>query len=177
MKGESWLNSFTAFASDEKENKMEKKFRASVPRRMYFSHETKGTSQCPKCGAALEQEHHTYLFGVVNDQGSIDELVVGNKYGHFCPNCPVVVLDFEGFLEVAKISLGRVPREISFSVIGMVDLEAVPENKRHLPFDDENNPLPLVPFLHAEGERLAARKKARLADKRKRQRQHRRKKG
>jgi hypothetical protein len=145
---------------------------------MYFSHDFKtGTSQCPQCGAALEPEYHTYLFGVGNEEGGMDEFVVGNDYGHFCPSCPVVVLDFEGFLQVGHTCLGYKPAELAFAVIGMVDLDAVPKDKRHLPFDDEDNPIPLVPFLDPQRERMADRRKARLADKRKRQRERRRKKG
>ena len=33
-----------------------------------------------------------------------------------------------------------------FCVEGIVDLDAVPEHKRHLPIGDENNPLTLIEF-------------------------------
>jgi hypothetical protein len=32
---------------------------------------------------------------------------------------------------------------------GIVDLEAVPEDKRHLPLGDEDNPMPLIEFKSA----------------------------
>ena len=33
-----------------------------------------------------------------------------------------------------------------FCVEGIVDLDAIPEHKRHLPIGDENNPMPLIEF-------------------------------
>jgi hypothetical protein len=32
--------------------------------------------------------------------------------------------------------------------MGIVDLEAVPEEKKDIPFDEEDNPLPLVEFTN-----------------------------
>jgi hypothetical protein len=41
-----------------------------------------------------------------------------------------------------------------FAVLGLVDLEAIPDDKKHLSLGDEGNPIPLVQFLNT-GKRTA----------------------
>ena len=49
------------------------------------------------------------------------------------------------FEDIAEISAGG--PVMAYTVFGLVDLDAVPEEKSHLPFDEEDNPIPLVRFL------------------------------
>jgi hypothetical protein len=96
----------------------------------------------------LEHEGHTYVMAV-RQRGQIHPLVVGNDGGYFCGRCPVVVLDHKTFSDLAALGIGiRSANDIQFVVLGMVDLAAVPQEKRHLPFDDKSNPLPLVKFTN-----------------------------
>ncbi len=133
------------------------KFDVSKPRRMYWSDEVENPDRCPKCFAKLEEGSHTYLM-VIAHSGTIDSFHVGGGGGYFCAHCPVVVLarpTFDLFAEVAM----RSSKRFKYDVLGIVDLDAVPEEKRHLPFDEENNPLPLVPFLeHASQIRYAIKR-------------------
>jgi len=41
----------------------------------------------------------------------------------------------------------RRSRSVEFAVLGIVDLDAVPEEKAHLSLGDDDNPIPLVAFL------------------------------
>jgi hypothetical protein len=42
-----------------------------------------------------------------------------------------------------------VPRKMFWSVVvlGFVNMDAVPEDKRHLPLGEDDNPIPIVEFL------------------------------
>ena len=113
---------------------------------MYWSDNAHGTKRCPDCRTALVPKSHTYLM-VVRHGESIDSRIVGSVGGHFCTACPVVVLDRARFDDYAATS--RAARTVSnYLVLGLVDLSAVPEDKRCLPFDEINNPLPLVMFTN-----------------------------
>ena len=83
--------------------------------------------------------------------------IISNDGGWFCPTCPVVVLDYEDFLEgvlAAGASQGTV-----FTVAGIVDWEAIPEEKSDEPIGEEDNPIPLVEFLNVEKERGSSPKR------------------
>jgi hypothetical protein len=113
---------------------------------MYMSTRVGGHARCPECKGPLERDSHVYVLGA--RRGGRDQLLaVGNDGGHFCKNCPVVVLDDDAFGAMAAIGMGS-PRALEFLVMGIVDLDAVPKEKKHLPFDDKRNPIPLVKFTN-----------------------------
>ncbi len=117
-------------------------FKASIPRRMYRSENLEQSGVCPECGALLAQEMHSFL-AVAETKMGTDEFIIGD-YGYFCPVCPLVVLNLEKFAE--SLSLACDPR--AFTITGIVDLDAVPEDKEHLIVGDDDNPIPLVEFLN-----------------------------
>ena len=129
-----------------------KKFDASVPRRMFWSDKLVNKKKCPLCHSVLEDEHHTYAMAV-RSGGETTPLITGNDAGSFCPECPVVVLDRKGFERVVEgIAEERpdwgISGAVRFVVLGIVNMEAVPEDKRHLPLGGDDNPIPIVEFLH-----------------------------
>ena len=124
---------------------------ASLPRRMYWSTEVGGTSTCPECRGRLDQEMHSYVLGVQQD-GKTSVSVVGNDGGHFCRNCPVVVLDQHEFSEFSRLAVRNVNGG-QFAVLGLVDLDAVPEEKRNRRFAEPDNPIPLVKFTNLSDSR------------------------
>ncbi|MCK5277181.1 MAG: SEC-C domain-containing protein [Cyclobacteriaceae bacterium] len=65
---------------------------------------------------------------------------------HFCKTCPVVVFDSD-LVEQAAIVGIREDKKLRYAIEGIVDLEAIPENKRHLEIGIDENPVPLVHFL------------------------------
>jgi hypothetical protein len=91
---------------------------------------------------------HSYLMAT-RRAGKVDLFMVGNDGGHFCGNCPVVVLDHDEFEQFAFIALSEDVRA-DFTVMGIVDLDAVPEDKRDVPFGDDTNPIPLVKFTNID---------------------------
>jgi hypothetical protein len=128
-----------------------KKFDASIPRRMFWSDKLVNRKKCPLCHSALENEYHTYGIAVVSGKETTT-LITGNDAGSFCPVCPVVVLDRKGFEQVMEDIVEERPDwgmsgSLRYIVIGLVDTDAVPEDKRHLPLGSEDNPILVVEFL------------------------------
>lgn len=127
----------------------EQKFPASLPRKMYWSDEVGGHASCPDCGGLLEAERYTYVMAT-RQREEMDFHMAGNNAGWFCGNCPVVVLDRNEFERSVVVGVGTTP-EVQYVVLGIVDLDAVPADKRHLPFNDDTNPLPIVKFTNLPG--------------------------
>src|SRR5262245_10479634 len=128
-----------------------KKFDASVPRRMFWSDKLVNKKKCPLCHSRLENEYHHYIMAIQSGK-EITTLATGNDSGAFCSECPVVVLDRKGFELVTERIVKESPDweisgGVSFVVIGIVNMDAVPEDKRHLPLGGDDNPIPLVEFL------------------------------
>ena len=142
------------------------RFPASVPRRMYWSDAVGGCSSCPDCRGILESEHHTYLM-VTRRAGDLDANLVGNTAGYFCANCPVVVLDRDEFERFVLLAAGEVGG-VDYAVVGIVDLDAVPLDKRSCPFDDEANPVPLVEFTNLGKKMTSASSRPRRRSRKKR---------
>ena len=123
---------------------MMSKYDASVPRRRYWSIEIESSHLCPECRSPLEQDHQTYLMFVKRVMEA-DPYLTSNNGGWFCPNCPVVVLDHDEFIDAVLAASGTKARR--FVVVGVVDWKAIPEEKKHLPLGDDDNPIPIVEFL------------------------------
>lgn len=122
------------------------KFSASTPRKMHWAEDAGGCSRCPECGSELESEHHSYVVEV-RHQGGTRTLMMGTDAGHFCENCPTVVLDGDEVGRMVGIGMDT-GKESQFAVLGLVDLDAVPEGKENVPFGSKDNPVPLVEFTN-----------------------------
>ncbi|MBF0451301.1 MAG: hypothetical protein HQK75_11405 [Candidatus Magnetomorum sp.] len=133
----------------------EKKFDASIPRRMYWNNSISSPDKCPECSTSLEAEYHSYLL-LTKERNDIVSFVVGNDGGNFCSQCPVVVLDHEIFSEMALT--GAVSENAVFMVTGIINLKAIPEDKRHVPIGEDDNPIPLVEFLTNKKKRYPKRR-------------------
>ncbi len=121
-----------------------KKFDPSIPRRMFWSKDVGGKSRCPRCSTILENEHHMFLMATRRAH-DIETFLVGNDAGYFCMKCPTIVIDGDSFADFARISIGG-DTDFEFSVLGLVDLGAVPKDKGSLPLGGDDNPIPLVQF-------------------------------
>jgi hypothetical protein len=121
-----------------------KKFPANVPRKMFWSSRVDGKSICPDCGTVLINEYHIYVMAI-RKLGQIDPYLVGNTGGYFCERCPVVVLDNEAFDKSANMLI-KGNDVAQCTVLGLVDLEAIPKENSDLPLGGDGNPIPLVEF-------------------------------
>jgi hypothetical protein len=123
-----------------------KKHPESIPRNMFWSSDVGGISRCPECKGSLENEHHTYVFATREGE-EIDTFIVGSKCGYFCQHCPIVVLDYDSAAEVLSFAYGS-PGTFEFLAMGIVDLEAIPNNRQHMELGTDENPVPLVEFTN-----------------------------
>lgn len=118
---------------------------------MHWSDEIGGHTICPDCGGRLESEHHAYML-VTRRAGDMGFHIVGNTAGNFCEECPLVVLNREKFESFAALA-ARPKGGAEYIVMGIVDLDGVPEDEKGLPFDDDTNPVPLVEFTNVGGKK------------------------
>ena len=122
----------------------EEKVDLSLHRRKYYSNDI-GLTNCPECGAKLKQKDCTIILVVKSDSDE-GEFLTNLSGSHFCVNCPVVVFDNKKIEQAALAGIGN-NEDFQYLIEGIVDLEAIPKEKRHMEIGTEENPTPLVSFL------------------------------
>ncbi|MDO8953217.1 MAG: SEC-C metal-binding domain-containing protein [Draconibacterium sp.] len=116
----------------------------STPRRKYLSKEF-GLSICPECGSGLTEEYSSILLRVKSDSDE-GEFMTSLSGSHFCNNCPVVVFDSDKVELAARVGI-RGDQNLRYAIAGLIDLDAIPKDKKHLAVGCDENPIPLVQFL------------------------------
>jgi hypothetical protein len=116
----------------------------SISRRKYYSDEYDLTS-CPECGSGLIQKSFPILLYARSDSDE-GEFITNLSGSHFCKKCPVVVFDTYKVEKAAKLGI-RAGKNIEYAITGFIDMDSIPENKRHLEMGTEENPIPLIDFL------------------------------
>jgi hypothetical protein len=107
---------------------------------------------CLNCGAAMKQEFATFMIATRQGKRIADSFVLGGDFGWFCPACPTIVINGDRVSEMLGIGKQGWNIGSEWAPLGLVDLDAVPETKRHLPLGTDDNPYPLVEFIHPDGE-------------------------
>jgi len=113
-------------------------------RRSYYSDEC-NLKICPECEAGMIEENCTILLCAKSDSDEA-EFMTNLSGGHFCEKCPVVVFDNDKVEKAARYGLRGV-RSLQYFIEGIIDLDSIPDNKKHMEIGCEENPVPLVPFL------------------------------
>lgn len=116
----------------------------SIPRRKYHSADFNLTT-CPECGSKLIKQNSTILLYVKSDSDE-GEFMTSLSGSHFCKKCPVVVFDTNKVEQAAMLGI-RGGKNLEYSIAGIIDLDSIPDNKKHLEIGSEENPVPLVHFL------------------------------
>jgi len=138
----------------------------AIPRECIYQQFEGHPGPCPRCGGRLQSHPATYLVATRRGKKSTDSFLVGGDPGWFCARCPTVVINPE---EMSGYLLHRLPHwdvSTEFVVLGIVDLDAIPEEKRDLPLGDDDNPIPLVEFTNVSQEMAGGRpgRRSRAAD-------------
>ncbi len=94
---------------------------------------------------------------MVQGKGDFQPLIVGNNDGYFCVRCPIVVLDFEAFAESA-LAGSPSKRSVEFTVLGIIDIDAIPKEKEDVLIGDDDNPIPLVEFTNLHDKSISKRR-------------------
>jgi hypothetical protein len=118
----------------------------TIPRECVYQQFEKHPDPCPRCGSPLQSLHATYLVATRRGKKSTDSFLISNDRGWFCPRCPTVVINPEEVSEYLVHSLPHWDAGSEFALLGIVDLDSVPEEKRNVPLGDDDNPVPLVEF-------------------------------
>jgi len=115
----------------------------TIERRRYYSDEIDGI-KCPECNEALTAKNQTVMLHVVsrNDEA---QFMINSVGSTFYTHCPVVVFNKQKIVEAATIGIREAVE--GYGVIGIIDLGAVPEEKRHMELGIDENPIPIVDFL------------------------------
>ena len=116
----------------------------SVPRRRYYSEECNLTT-CPECDSSLIDMNCTIILCAKSETDEA-EFMTNLSGSHFCNNCPVVVFDYDQIEQAAQIGI-RSDKNLRYFIAGIVDLDSIPEEKRHLEIGSDDNPVPLINFL------------------------------
>ncbi len=116
----------------------------SIRRRKYYLDEYE-TAICPECNSELTEEGCTIILAVKSDTNE-GEFMTNLTGSYFCTNCPVVVFDKEKVEQAAKLGI-KGDKNLKYLIAGIVDLDSIPKEKRHLEIGIDENPVPLVNFL------------------------------
>jgi hypothetical protein len=116
----------------------------SIPRRSYNSDECSLTF-CPECGSNLIEDSCTILLCAKSDTNE-GEFMTNLSGSHFCNKCPVVVFDADKVVQAATLGI-RGDKNLRYIIGGIINLDSIPDNKKHLEIGCDENPVPLVRFL------------------------------
>jgi hypothetical protein len=112
---------------------------------------------CPNCGGPLRQEYASYMITTRCGKRITDSFVMGSDFGWFCPACPTVVIDSRGVESMLQAGTGRWDVGNEWALLGILDYDAVPHDKRHQPLGTDDNPYPLVELTYPEPPRRERR--------------------
>jgi hypothetical protein len=129
----------------------------SKPRACWYQTFADHPSPCPQCGAPLHRGYQTYMIGTRRGRHLADSFLIGGDFGWFCPPCPTVVINPTDVSAHLTHSLPQWDVGTEFAMLGIVDLEAIPPDKQHLPLGADDNPIPLVEFTRVTRQQTAER--------------------
>jgi hypothetical protein len=125
----------------------------SVPRECFYRDFGSDPGACPRCGGELVQQYASYLIATRNQGKQADTFMIGSDAGWFCRTCPTIVINGRKIGQMLSYGGGRWNVGREFTILGLVNMDAVPPEKRHLPLGEADNPIPLVEFRPEAQER------------------------
>jgi hypothetical protein len=118
----------------------------TLPRMVFYrTVETDPMSSCPRCGTTLSPETGVYFVATRQGGRQGENFMMSGDFGFYCPACPTVVVDPEELGQYFYVSAQKWDVGDAYVVLGLIDLDAIPEEQRHVPID-ERDALPFVPF-------------------------------
>lgn len=96
----------------------------------------------------LHKSRQTYLVTTRRGRRIADSFIMGSDFGWFCDNCPAIVINSAEVNKMIGHGLPHWDTGEEFAVAGIVNLDAVPDDKRDIPLGDDDNPIPLVEFTY-----------------------------
>jgi hypothetical protein len=140
---------------------MRNKIDKTIERNMFFHKEDTPPDNCPQCGQSLVQEFGPYQVATRSRGRVSDMFVMSGEFGYLCPGCATAVIHTPN---LADMLYGLPPKKgwkigPEFTVLGLVNLDAIPPDQAHIPLDDlENYPLVLFHPVGAAEKSRSSRK-------------------
>ncbi|MBL7183063.1 MAG: hypothetical protein ISS50_01295 [Anaerolineae bacterium] len=121
----------------------------TIPRECIYQEFEEQPGPCPRCGGPLQSHRASYLVITKREEEITDNFIIGGgDIGWFCARCPTVVINPDEVSELLMHPLPHWDVGEEFVLAGIIDLDAIPEEKRHLPLGDDDNPIPIVEFTN-----------------------------
>ena len=114
------------------------------PRRQYSSDDC-SLDFCPECGSIMVAQNFPVILSVKSATDKA-ELITNLSGSHFCEKCPVVVFDSVKVEQAAILGI-KSNKDIFYYIVGFVNMDAIPYEKRYLELGSDGNPIPIVNFL------------------------------
>ena len=125
----------------------------SIPRECIYKQFEEQPGPCPRCGGSLQSHSAGYLVITKREEEITDDFIIGGgDIGWFCPRCPTVVINPEKVREFLMHPLPHWDVGEKFVLAGIIDMDAIPEEKQDLPLGGDDNPIPLVEFTNVSYE-------------------------
>lgn len=107
---------------------------------------------CPKFGGGLEKSNQIYMVITRTGNHLEDSFVISGDFGWYCQSCPVVVLNQPELSKMMAFNKPGWKVGHEFTVVGVLNPDAIPANMRNMPLEAPGVPSPLVKFSNLEGE-------------------------
>lgn len=119
----------------------------TIERMVIFRYEKEDIERCPRCNQPLVKHPGPYQVATFDGLRPADEFVMGGDFGYLCAGCATAVIHLPTLAEMLHQAYQKPGWDVGkgCAVIGLINLDAIPLNQRHLPLDDLD-PYPLVHF-------------------------------
>jgi len=126
----------------------------TIPRECIYQEFEEQPGPCPRCGGPLQSHNSAGYLVIAKREGEVtdDFIIGGGDIGWFCPRCPTVVINPEKVREFLMHPLPHWDVGEKFVLAGIIDMDAIPEEKQDLPLGGDDNPIPLVEFTNVSYE-------------------------
>ena len=92
------------------------------------------------------QRYACYLVATRNRGVAADNFVLGSDFGWFCPGCPTVGVESPRMRALLWQGMPAWDVGADFALLGLVDFDAIPADRRHTELGTDENPVPLLRF-------------------------------
>jgi hypothetical protein len=128
-----------------------------IPRQAIYRAFTDDPGSCPNCGETLVNEVQTYLVATRRNGKIADSFILDSNFGWFCTSCPIVVLNQDKIRRLLSTGISKwLNAGLEYLALGIVNLDAIPASKRHLPIGEAGNPIPLIKFKEMNADEIVS---------------------
>lgn len=127
----------------------------TLERTAYYKKSVKAGATCPHCQTTLQTSYAIFMVALLNKGDVADAFAIGDdQIGHFCPNCPSVVLDMTAVEEQVTV-MQSLPKQFGIQVLGLLDVDKTDQ------LETETSEYPIIPFHAPQTKSSPQQKKAR----------------